>query len=100
MTAYDEMSNSNIVQVMKGLRKYEVLILIALFLENSRVEKVELDKLQERCSDILKDLKEKEESRAKKSMFTQELDELVKGYGNWKTSFLTTSMFREIVKRL
>jgi hypothetical protein len=30
---------------MKGLRKYEVLIVIGLFIENARVEKVELDKL-------------------------------------------------------
>ena len=35
-------------------------------------------------------------------MFTKEqLDEqFEKVYGNWKTSFLTTAMFREIVKRL
>lgn len=58
VTAYDEMSNSNIVRVMKGLRKLEVLVVIALYLENATVEKVELDKLQERCTTILRAMQE------------------------------------------
>lgn len=33
ITAYDEMSNSKTVQVLKGLRKFEVLVIIALYLE-------------------------------------------------------------------
>ena len=60
VSAYDEMSNSNIVRVMKGLRKLEVLILIALYLENHAVEKVELDRLQDRCANVLKAMQEHE----------------------------------------
>ena len=45
-SAYNEMSDSNIVKVMKTLKKFEVLILVALFIENSKIEKVELGKLQ------------------------------------------------------
>lgn len=45
-SAYKEMSDSNIVKVMKTLKKFEVLILVALFIENSKIEKVELGKLQ------------------------------------------------------
>ena len=32
-SAYDEMANSNTVKVLKGLRKFEIMIMIALFLE-------------------------------------------------------------------
>ena len=44
--AYKEMTDSSIVKVMKTLKKFEILILIALFIENSNIEKVELGKLQ------------------------------------------------------
>lgn len=44
--AYNEMNDSSIVKVMKTLKKFEILILIALFIENSNIEKVELGKLQ------------------------------------------------------
>ena len=32
-SAYDEMSNSNTVKVLRGLRKFEIMVMIALFLE-------------------------------------------------------------------
>jgi hypothetical protein len=44
--AYKEMNDSNIVKVMRTLKKFEILILIALFIENSNIEKVELGRLQ------------------------------------------------------
>ena len=99
--AYDEMSNSNIVQVMKGLRKLEILILIALYLENAKVEKVPLEPLQERAAVIMRDMRESDVNRTKGTMFTTDIipEDEVK-YGNWQRSFLTTSMFREIIKRL
>jgi|TARA_B110000285_G_C15035673_1_gene569123 origin recognition complex subunit 1 len=44
-TACDEMSNSKTVQVLKGLRKFEVLVVIALYLElkSSKQLKVLMD---------------------------------------------------------
>jgi hypothetical protein len=47
MDAYEEMSNSNTVHVLKNLRKYEVLVILALFLElkSSKLEKVLMDKV-------------------------------------------------------
>jgi len=32
-SAYDEMANSNTVKVLRGLRKFEIMVMIALFLE-------------------------------------------------------------------
>ena len=39
------MSDSNVVKVLKTLKKFEILTLVALFIENSKIEKVELGKL-------------------------------------------------------
>ena len=98
--AYDEMSKSNIVNVMKGLRRFEVLTLIALYLENHRVEKVSLDILQDRCHTILKAMQDQEINMQKGNLFVVEQIEEYDRYGNWDRSFMTTQMFREIVKRL
>lgn len=45
--AYDEMSNSKTVQVLRGLRKLEVLVIISLFLElkSSKQSKVLMDRV-------------------------------------------------------
>lgn len=99
------MSNSNVVKVMKGLRKLEVLTLIALYLENHSVEKVELDRLQERCVIVLRAMQEHDAGQKKGNMFGErrgidDQPETKVNYGNWEASFLTTAMFREIVKRL
>jgi hypothetical protein len=55
LTAFSELQNSKTVSVMKGLRKFEVIVIIALFLElqSNQVEKILLDKVQERCEQIL-----------------------------------------------
>lgn len=54
--AYNEMSDSNIVKVMKTLKKFEVLALVTLFIENSKIEKVEIGKLQNSCEILLREL--------------------------------------------
>ena len=113
--AFDEMSKSNIVRVMRGLRKFEVLVLVALFLEQKE-EKVSLDAVQDRCDTVLVAMQQNEASKTSNQhqVFTQLPDqeehpdaeyEPVRDlkpveYKNWHNSFLTTSMFREIVKRL
>jgi Cdc6-like AAA superfamily ATPase len=58
MDAYEEMSNSKTVHVLKSLRKYEVLVILALFLElkSSKLEKVLMDKVQDRCQIIINNL--------------------------------------------
>ena len=42
MEAFDESSNSSLVKVMRGLRKFEVLVLISLVLEQKE-ERVSLE---------------------------------------------------------
>lgn len=43
--AYDEMANSNTVKVLRGLRKFEVMVMISLFLElkTQNTDKVLID---------------------------------------------------------
>ena len=86
---------------MKGLRKYEVIVLIALYIENRRVEKVSFEVLQERVDVLLGDMKEKETENMRKGNFKvdKEIEGLFK-YGNWSRAIITTAMFRDIVKRL
>lgn len=43
LLASDEMTNSNVVRIMRDLRNLEVVILIALFLENKNKEVPNLD---------------------------------------------------------
>jgi hypothetical protein len=59
MLAYDEMANSNTVKVLRGLRKFEIMIMIALFLElkTRNTDKVLLDSVQDRCEIILNNLR-------------------------------------------
>jgi len=54
-SAYDEMSNSNTVKVLRGLRKFEIMVMIALFLEQTtqKTDKVLIDSIQDRCEIIL-----------------------------------------------
>lgn len=73
--AYDEMSKSNTVKVMKGLRKFEVLTLIALYLENNTVEKVPLEHLQDRCFTILRAMQENENNFKKGTLFADDKSE-------------------------
>lgn len=53
--AYDEMANSKTVKVLLGLRKFEIMIIIALFLElkTQKTDKVLMDSVQDRCEIIL-----------------------------------------------
>lgn len=50
--AFDESSKSSLVHIMRGLRKFEVLVLIALFLEQKE-EKVSVEQIQDRCQTII-----------------------------------------------
>ena len=43
LLASDEMTNSNVVRIMRDLRNLEVVILIALFLENKSKDVTSLD---------------------------------------------------------
>ena len=99
------MQKSKTVQVLKGLRKLEVLVVIAMFLElkQRRQEKVLMDYVQDRCENLIKSLKDNrhnlfDEDQQKveyKNKLGQELR-----YNNWKTTIFTTTIFRDIVKRL
>ena len=69
------MSDSNVVKVLKTLKKFEILTLVALFIENSKIEKVELGKLQNSCELMLRDLQDKEKQDTnffKKNLFQDE----------------------------
>lgn len=103
--AYDEMSNSKTVQVLKGLRKLEVLVIISLFLElkSSKQSKVLMDRVQDRCETLLakltdsalhvrKVLENAEGEKLEQKTFYYET--------NWHHCIFSTSIFREIVKRL
>jgi hypothetical protein len=59
--AYDEMANSNTVKVLRGLRKFEVMVMISLFLElkTQNTDKVLIDTIQDRCEIILNAMKTK-----------------------------------------
>lgn len=58
--AYDEMANSKTVKVLLGLRKFEIMIIIALFLElkTQKTDKVLMDSVQDRCEIILNQMKD------------------------------------------
>ena len=76
LEAFNEMFESKTVQVLKTLKKNEVIVVLALYneIKCQRAEKVLLDDVQDRCSTILKRLM-------------------------WG-SRMQTGVFREIVKRL
>lgn len=102
--------------MLQGLRKFEIIVIIALYLElqSNKTEKVLMEKVQDRCEAILGHLKNDAMShrKLKPDVGAQgpaegevevddfERQEEIKCYENWKHSFLTTTMFREIVKRL
>ena len=68
--AYDSMSNSKVVNVLKSLRNYEIVVVFALIITNARIEKVELQNLRNECDFILNDIKskglKKEDTQSKK----------------------------------
>ena len=59
LTAFKEMANSKTVNVLKGLRKFEIVVIIALYLELTvnKVDKILMDKVQQRCEDIIHHMK-------------------------------------------
>lgn len=77
LKAFDELYNSKTVMVLKTLRKFEILIIIAIYLELNaqKVEKVLFDKVQDRCDNMLKVL-------------------------DWKEKNIPSAVYRESVKRL
>ncbi len=48
--AYDSMSNSKVVNVLKSLRNIEIVVVIALMITNVRVEKVDLQNIRTECA--------------------------------------------------
>ena len=57
--AYDSMSNSKVVNVLKSLRNIEIVVVIALMITNVRVEKVDLQNIRTECDFIINDIKNK-----------------------------------------
>ena len=57
--AYDSISNSKVVNVLKSLRNIEIVVVIALVITNARVEKVELQNLRNECDFIINEIKVK-----------------------------------------
>lgn len=55
--AYDSMSNSNVVNVLKSLRNFEIVVILALIITNVRVEKVDLNILKNEIDFIMNDIK-------------------------------------------
>lgn len=112
LTAFKEMQSSKTVNVLRGLRKFEVIVIIALFLELqvNRVDRILMERVQQRCDDILWRMKTRPVSAlslAPRPAGTDndpedsgEEKQEMKRYSNWQDSALTTTMFREIVKRL
>jgi len=109
LKAYEEMQNSKTVKVLKGLRKFEIIVILALWLElkANKSEKVLMEKVQDRCEAILLHMQQDfRNNRKLPPNPTQDgptdmiKESEVKTYENWNTSILTTTMFREIVKRL
>eukprot|EP00347_Sterkiella_histriomuscorum_P006386 403352961 len=76
-SAFMDLYNSKTCQVLRALRNYEVLVILAIYSELivHKKEKVLLNDVQVRCDNMLKTV-------------------------NWKHKFMTTNVFREIVKRL
>lgn len=62
VSAFDEMSNSKSVKVLGSLRKMEVLVIIALYLElrNRKSDKVLIEHVQDRCDMILNQIKNRQ----------------------------------------
>lgn len=75
--AYNELYHSKNCQVLRSLRQYEVLVVIAMFLEKQMqgTDKILLEKVQDRVDNMLTVLE-------------------------WKYQAIPTNVFREIVKRL
>jgi hypothetical protein len=55
--AYDSMSNSKLVNVLKSLRNLEIVVTLALIITNVRVEKVDLNVLKNEIDFIMNDIK-------------------------------------------
>lgn len=55
MEAFSELYNTKNSILLKSLRRYEVLVIIAIYLEFlvSKLEKVLLDRVQDRCDNML-----------------------------------------------
>jgi Cdc6-like AAA superfamily ATPase len=104
--AYDEMSNSKTVQVLRGLRKLEVLVTISLFLElkSSKQSKVLMDRVQDRCETLLAKLMDCSLHERKQLEIGDDGEKLeCKTFyydTNWNKCIFSTTIYREIVKRL
>ena len=58
ISAFNELYNSKQCQLLKSLRKYEVLVVMAIYMEQiiTKSEKSPLDKVQDRCDNMLNQL--------------------------------------------
>ena len=112
------MSNSKSVRVLESLRKMEVLIIIALYLElrNRKTDKVLIENVQDRCDMIINQLKNRQkklgevtrERQAANGMENEVDEEIMQKQmedekvveTSWAGTSMTTKMFKDIVKRL
>lgn len=53
--AFEELYNTKSYHLLKSLRRYEILVIIAIYIEFlvTKLEKVLLDKVQDRCDSML-----------------------------------------------
>ena len=93
--AFNELYNSKQCQLLKSLRLYEILFVMAIYIEQvvSKSEKVLLDKVQDRCDSMLTQLNW---FGASSTSNTQQLS--LSNKRNNKQ--IPQGIFREIVKRL
>ena len=88
VTAFEELYNTKQSHLLKSLRRYEVLVLMAIHLEFliSKAEKVLLDRVQDRCDNMLAQLNWFGSSST--------------GSVSHSKKQIPSNTFREIVKRL
>jgi len=77
LSAFEELYSSKTAVILRSLRKYEVLTVLALYMELyiCKGDRVLLDKVQDRCDNMLVILE-------------------------WDYKIMPSNIFREIVKRL
>lgn len=87
--AFEELYNTKQCILLKSLRRFEILVIMAIYLEfiTSKSEKVLLDRVQDRCDNMLSQL----------NWFTSTSGQVTLAS---KRAVMPSNTFREIVKRL
>lgn len=93
ISAFNELYNSKQCQLLKSLRRYEVLVVMAIYIEQlvSKSEKIPLDKVQDRCDSMLTQLNWFGQSSTASSQIS---------LLNKMNKQIPSGTFREIIKRL